>query len=106
MKEPDKRGTVSQKKTILLNKFGKPIKPYRPRTPYTARNPYSNRRSWEEIQRQKQILKDKGQWNEQDAFIGKMIGWAVLILLLTVIYLVHGMDGVVGAFGGSKNLFD
>lgn len=106
MKAPDKKEKISQKKTILLNQFGKPIKPYKPRTPYSARNPYSNRRSWEEIQRRNQLLKDNGQWDEQSAFIGKLIGWGVGIVLLIVIYLLFGMNGLAGAFGGPKNLFD
>jgi hypothetical protein len=90
MKAPDRNGN-----TPLLNKFGKPLKPYKPKTPYSARNPYSNRRSYEEIQRQNQILKDKGKWNERDASIAKWIGAIIFIIIVVLSITINGLkDGV------------
>jgi hypothetical protein len=60
MKASKKEGKAFQQKTVLLNQFGNPIKPYKLKTPYSARNSYSNRWSLEEIHRQNQILKDNG----------------------------------------------
>lgn len=90
MKAPEKKG-----KTVLINKFGNPVKPYKPKTPYSARNPYSNRRSWEEIQRQNQILKDNGKWSEDDAIIAKIIGFIIFIAVIAFSIWANGIkDGV------------
>lgn len=94
MKAPDKKGKTLPQQTNLVDKFGKPLKPYKPKTPYSARNPYSNRRRLEETQRQNQILKDNGEWDEQVASIAKIIGFILLIAIVALSIWANGIKGV------------
>jgi hypothetical protein len=94
MKAPEQNKKGSTQKTVLINKFGTPIKPYKPRTPYSARNPYSNRRSWEEIQRRNQMLKDDAKWSESDAIIAKIIGLILFIAVIALSIWANGIKGI------------
>lgn len=78
---------IKPQKLVLLNQYGRPIKPYRPRTPFSSRNPYSNRRRDEEAQRLKIESMNNGTWNERDYRNAKTVATIIFIILsLVVLY--------------------